>query len=161
MSMGTDTKANTSRVAAHLRLVIFVSLRTAASAVAPLSPRRLFSRLRARGRMGTVSVGVSMGAEHKSKHSAAGSSAGGLLERLQQAALEALGESSSSFRTEVVASQTASTRDGGAGAEECQRALTERRTLGGSSVLERPDSAVLQQVKREQLRVCSIEAVIL
>ena len=42
-----------------------------------------------------------------------------------------------------------------------QRALTKRRTLGGSSVLERPDSAILRQVKREQFRVRSIEAAIL
>ena len=47
------------------------------------------------------------------------------------------------------------------GKARCQWALTERRTLGGSSVLEHPDSAVLRQVKREQLRVRSIEAVIL
>ena len=50
---------------------------------------------------------------------------GGLLERLQRVvALEALGESSSSLGTEVVGSQTASTRGRGAGAEACQRALT-------------------------------------
>ena len=52
--MGADTKANTLGAAAHLRLVIFVSLRTAASAVAPLSPMPLASRLRARGSMETV-----------------------------------------------------------------------------------------------------------
>ena len=34
-STGADTKVNTSGAAAHLRLVIFVSLRTAASTVAP------------------------------------------------------------------------------------------------------------------------------
>ena len=33
--MGADTKANTRGAAAHLRLVIFVSLRMAASAEAP------------------------------------------------------------------------------------------------------------------------------
>ena len=49
-------------VAAHLRLVIFVSLRMAASAVTPLSPMWLTLRLRARGRMGW---GVSMGTDMK------------------------------------------------------------------------------------------------
>ena len=38
VSMGVDRKANTSRAEAHLRLVIIVSLRTAASAEAPLAP---------------------------------------------------------------------------------------------------------------------------
>ena len=52
--MDADAKANTSGAAAHLRLVIFVSLRTAASAVAPSAPRKLRSRLRARGTMETV-----------------------------------------------------------------------------------------------------------
>ena len=54
VSRGADTKANTLGAAAHLRLVIFVSLRMAASAVAPSAPMLLSSRLRARGRMGTV-----------------------------------------------------------------------------------------------------------
>ena len=35
--MGADRKVNPSGAAAHLRLVMFVSLRTAASAVAPLA----------------------------------------------------------------------------------------------------------------------------
>ena len=52
--MGADTKANASGAAAHLRLVIFVSLRMAASAVAPLSPIPLLKRLRVRGLMGAV-----------------------------------------------------------------------------------------------------------
>ena len=43
--MGADTKANTR---AHLRLMIFVSLRMAASAVAPSAPMLLNLRLRAR-----------------------------------------------------------------------------------------------------------------
>jgi hypothetical protein len=47
MSMGIDTKANT-RAAAHISLVICVSLRMAASAEAPLSPILLPPRLRAR-----------------------------------------------------------------------------------------------------------------
>ena len=54
VSTGADTKANTLGAAAHLRLEIIVSLRMAASAEAPSSPIRLLSRLRARGRMGTV-----------------------------------------------------------------------------------------------------------
>ena len=53
-STGADTKVNTSGAAAHLRLVIFVSLRTAASAMAPWSPMMLYSRLRAKDRMGMV-----------------------------------------------------------------------------------------------------------
>ena len=66
VSAGADTKANTSGAAAHLRLVIFVSLRTAASAVAPSAPISLPPRLRARGRMGNGErVGVSMGADTK------------------------------------------------------------------------------------------------
>ena len=52
--MGADMKANTAGAAAHLRSVIFVLLRMAASAVAPLAPMTLPPRLRARGRMGTV-----------------------------------------------------------------------------------------------------------
>ena len=54
MSAGADRKANSSGVAAHLRLVIFVLLRMAASAVMPLPPMSLPPRLRAKGRMGTV-----------------------------------------------------------------------------------------------------------
>ena len=53
VSMGADTNANTLGAAAHLRSVIFVSLRMAASAVAPLSLMSLAPRLRARG-IGTV-----------------------------------------------------------------------------------------------------------
>ena len=46
VSMGADTKANAwGGVAAHLRLVIFVSLRMAASAEVPSSPITLPSRL--------------------------------------------------------------------------------------------------------------------
>ena len=64
--MGADTEANTSGAAAHFRLVIFVLLRTAASAAAPLAPMPLHPRLRARGRMGNGErVGVSMGADTK------------------------------------------------------------------------------------------------
>ena len=49
VSAGADTEANTSEAAAHLRLVIFVSLRMAASVVAPLAAMVLHLRLRARG----------------------------------------------------------------------------------------------------------------
>ena len=66
VSTGADTIANTSGAAAHLRLVIFVSLRTAASTVAPSASMPLHSRLRARDKMGhSESVGVSMGADRK------------------------------------------------------------------------------------------------
>eukprot|EP00964_Phaeocystis_antarctica_P085568 scaffold54074_cov60-Phaeocystis_antarctica.AAC.4 len=66
VSMGADTKANTSGAAAHLRLVIFVLLRMAAIAVAPSSLMSLAPRLRARGRMGNGErAGVSMGADAK------------------------------------------------------------------------------------------------
>ena len=46
--MGIDTKAN-ARGAAHFRLVICVSFRTAASAEAPLAPMPLRSRLQGMG----------------------------------------------------------------------------------------------------------------
>ena len=52
MSMGVDTNAKIGE-AAHLREVIFVSLRTAASAEAPFSPMLLKLRLRAMGRAGS------------------------------------------------------------------------------------------------------------
>ena len=41
VSAGADTEANTSEAAAHLRLVICVSLRMAASLVAPSAPMAL------------------------------------------------------------------------------------------------------------------------
>eukprot|EP00964_Phaeocystis_antarctica_P098807 scaffold64767_cov56-Phaeocystis_antarctica.AAC.3 len=44
---------------------------------------------------------------------------------------------------------------------DCQRALTPKQTLRGGGALQRPDSAVLRQVKREQLRVRSIERVMI
>ena len=50
--MGADTKANTSGAFGHLKMLIFVLLRMAASAVAPLTPISLPLRLRARDRMG-------------------------------------------------------------------------------------------------------------
>ena len=65
VSAGIDTKANTW-AAAHSKLVICVSLRTAASAVAPSAPISLSPRLRARGRVGNGErVGVSMGVDIK------------------------------------------------------------------------------------------------
>ena len=54
VSAGADKKANTSGAAAHSRLVIFVSLRMAASAAAPSAPMPLPPRLRARVGMGMV-----------------------------------------------------------------------------------------------------------
>ena len=48
VSMGADTKEY-SRAAAHCRVVIFVPLRMAASAVAPSAPISLELRLRTRG----------------------------------------------------------------------------------------------------------------
>ena len=81
--------------------------------------------------MGTVSVGVSMGADTKANTREPVRAPGGLLERSQRGvALEALGESSSSFGTEVVDSQTASMGAGG-GADECQWALTRKQILWG------------------------------
>ena len=47
--VGADTKANTLGAAAHSRLEIFVSLRTAASADAPWALMSLLWRLQARG----------------------------------------------------------------------------------------------------------------
>ena len=52
--MGADTKAKRLGVAAHLRLVMFVSLRIAAIAEAALSPMLLARRLQARSVGGTV-----------------------------------------------------------------------------------------------------------
>ena len=63
VSMGIDTNANI-QAAAHPRLMICVSLRMAASAVAPSAPMSLAPRLCARGRVGNGErVGVSMGAD--------------------------------------------------------------------------------------------------
>ena len=66
VSMGADRKANTWEAAAHSRAVIFVSLRMAASLVAPSALIRLLLILRVRDRMGHGErVGVSMGADTK------------------------------------------------------------------------------------------------
>ena len=68
VSTGADRKAKKRgrglRRTGHWSLAIFVSLRTAAIAVAPLSPILLNPRLRARSRMGNGErVRVSMGAD--------------------------------------------------------------------------------------------------
>eukprot|EP00964_Phaeocystis_antarctica_P063250 scaffold37942_cov57-Phaeocystis_antarctica.AAC.4 len=125
VSTGADTKANTLGAAAHLRLVIFVSLRTAASAVAPSAPIVLPPTLRARCRMGNGErVGVSMGADTKANTRESVRAPGGLLQRLQhRVTLEALRESGSSFGTKTVELETARTGTE-VGAEWCQRALT-------------------------------------
>ena len=68
--MGADAKAMLCWGGTHSRLVIFVSLRMAASAVAPSAPMLLYPRLRARGRTGDGErVGVSMGADKKANAS--------------------------------------------------------------------------------------------
>ena len=54
VSMGADRKANTWEAAAHSRVVIFVSLRMAASLVAPSALMRLLLTLRVRDRIGRV-----------------------------------------------------------------------------------------------------------
>ena len=60
--------------------------------------------------MGTVSIGVSMGADTKANTRELVRAPGGLLERLQRGvALDAHSESSSSLGTEPVAFETAST----------------------------------------------------
>ena len=75
---------------------------------------------------------MSTGADRKGKHSGALVRApSGLLQRLQRrVALEALGESSASLGAEVVVVHTAS-MGAEAGAEACQGALTQKRTLRG------------------------------
>ena len=104
--MGADIKANTSGAAAHLRLVIFVSSRMAASAVTPLSPMSLNPRLRARGRMGNGErVGVSTGADTKRTLGA-----GGALEVGDHRLLEDGSEHGGALGPEVIAHETA--RDG-------------------------------------------------
>ena len=74
---------------------------------------------------------MSAGADRKANIRGLVRAPSGLLELLQRGvALEALGESGSSFGTEPVSRETAS-MGADAGDEECQQALTERRTLGG------------------------------
>ena len=57
MSTGADAEANTSGAAAHSRLVIIVSLRTAASAEAPSTPISLNPRLQGMSGSRRVSAG--------------------------------------------------------------------------------------------------------
>ena len=86
-----------------------------------------------------------MGADTKAHTRELVRSPGGLLQRAQhRVTLEALRESRSSFGTEIAVRETASTRDGGTGAEECQRALTQKRTLGGGGALEVGDLRILE-----------------
>ena len=58
-------------------------------------------------------------------------------------ALEALGESGSSFGAKVLGRDAAS-MEAEAGAEACQRAVTGRRTLWGGGALERGHGAALE-----------------
>ena len=104
------TEKRFSGVAAHLRSVISVSFRTAASAVAPSAPMPLPKRLRPRGMGNGERVGVSMGADTQANTRELVRSPGGLLQRAQRrVTLEALRESGSSFGTEIVARDTART----------------------------------------------------
>ena len=74
-----------------------------------------------------------MGADRKANAQGPVRGSCGLLELLQRdVALEALGKSESSLRAEAVVAQTAS-MGAEVGAEACQGALTERRTLRASS----------------------------
>ena len=128
-----------------MSLEILVSLRTAASAEAPLSPIALHPILQSMGEVGGGErVGVSMGADTKANAQELVREAGGLLERLQRGvALEALGESESSLRAEVVGRDTVSTGEE-AGAGHVKEALTRKQTLyrwaGGAP--DRPDTLV-------------------
>jgi len=77
------------------------------------------------GQAAKAKRGVSMGADRKANTKARVRGPCGLLEGSQRGvALEALGESGGSLGAEEVAVQTAST-----GAEGCQGALTQKRTL--------------------------------
>ena len=67
-----------------------------------------------------------------------------LLQRSQRGvALQALGESGSSFRAESVSRETGS-MGADAGDEGCQRALTKRRTLSGGGALEVGDHRLFE-----------------
>ena len=100
--MGIDTNANT-RAAAHRRLVIFVSLRMAASAEAPFSPISFHPRLRARG--GTEMVGGQVCQRALTRERTLW---GGALEVGDLRILEDGGECSGALVSDVVASDTAS-----------------------------------------------------
>ena len=85
-----------------MRSVIFVSLRMAASTVAPSAPMLLPHRLRARGRMGNCErVGVSMGAD--TKHFGGS----GALEVGDLRLVEDCSERSDALVSDVVVSETA------------------------------------------------------
>ena len=100
-------------------MVIFVSLRMAASAEAPSGPMPLPERLRARGRMGNGErVGVSMGADMKA-NAWRGS---GALEVGDLRLVEDGGECNGTLVSDAVACETAS--------EEKSRELRGRRVNG-------------------------------
>ena len=95
--------------AAHLSLVIFVSLTMAASAVAPLALMLLPPRLKARVRVGTLREQACQRALTANSWKLVRAPRG-LLELSQcRVALQALGKSSYCFRTKKVVSQTVST----------------------------------------------------
>ena len=117
------------RVPAHLRLVILVCLRTAASAEAPSAPMLLYSRLQARGRMGNGErVGACQWALTR-KRTLWG---GGVLEVGDLRLLEDGGERSGSLVSDVVVSETVSEGKDGNGERvgACQCPLTRKQTLG-------------------------------
>ena len=101
------TQKQTLGAAAHLSLVICVSLRMAASAEAPLSPIQFSARLRARGG-GSVRAGVSMGAD--TKRTLWG---GGALEVGDLRLLEDGGERSGALGSDAVVCETVSERQDG------------------------------------------------
>ena len=85
-------------------------------------------------------------------------SPGGLLQRAQRrVTLEALCESSSSFRTEMVPIETARTGTE-VEAEWCQRVLTRKRTLWGGGALERCHGAFLEPFTQLGDALCSVGA---
>ena len=137
---GADTNANTLGAAAHFRLVIFVSLRMVASAVAPLFPMPLLPRLRARDRTGDGErVGKSMGADTSwFERRAAYLSDCSVVLPLRPSARAAPPSGLRPFHERLRG-------HGSGGADECQWALTERRPLGGGGgALERGHGAPLE-----------------
>ena len=108
-------------------------LRASARAATPSEQRSLDERLRARERRRRKQVlRVSMGADTKANTRELVRTPGGLLQRAQRrVTLEALRESSSSFGTEVILSQTASTgTEVGAVSVVSMRADTKANALG-------------------------------
>ena len=111
-SLAVGDAGETAVVVAYPRVVICVSLRTAARAEAPSSPMSLPPILQARDRMGTVREYVCQWALTE-KRTLFGSRGASLLQRLQHdVALESLGQSSSSFGAEPVSLETVSMRAG-------------------------------------------------